>query len=203
LVFGVVSYPPGPILESVFLWRVSVGRNLPVSQDGQSIILHWSGDTIGNAWDRFRSDMKVFGSMQFLQIRYKAYSHQIDFLTNLLEAPLKLVATDSDVAGTDLSSFVDLARFVAKMEVSSACFDLGEAWPQMDITFSKLKDRVTEILTSVEKQLVESKLQKACDEIYKDDSFWMTSEKISDQFVHDPSQVIRGRKQHSAQMLEF
>ena len=30
LVFGLVSYPPGPILESVFLWRVSVDRNLPV-----------------------------------------------------------------------------------------------------------------------------------------------------------------------------
>ncbi len=31
LVFGLVSYSPGPILESVFLWRVSVDRNLPVS----------------------------------------------------------------------------------------------------------------------------------------------------------------------------
>ena len=28
LVFGLVSYPPGPILESVFLWRVPVDRNL-------------------------------------------------------------------------------------------------------------------------------------------------------------------------------
>ncbi len=32
LVFGLVSYPPGPILESVFLWRVSVDRNLPLSE---------------------------------------------------------------------------------------------------------------------------------------------------------------------------
>ncbi len=30
LVFGLVSHPPGPILESVFMWRVSVDRNLPV-----------------------------------------------------------------------------------------------------------------------------------------------------------------------------
>jgi hypothetical protein len=30
LVSGWVSYPPGPILESVFPWRVSVDRNLPV-----------------------------------------------------------------------------------------------------------------------------------------------------------------------------
>ncbi len=30
LVSGQVSYPPGPILESVFLWRVSVDRNLRV-----------------------------------------------------------------------------------------------------------------------------------------------------------------------------
>ncbi len=30
LLFGLVSYPPGPILESVFRWRVSVARNLPV-----------------------------------------------------------------------------------------------------------------------------------------------------------------------------
>jgi hypothetical protein len=29
-VSGLVSDPPGPILESVFLWRVSVDRNLPV-----------------------------------------------------------------------------------------------------------------------------------------------------------------------------
>ena len=29
-VSGLVSYPPGPILESVFLWRVSVDGNLPV-----------------------------------------------------------------------------------------------------------------------------------------------------------------------------
>ncbi len=31
LVFGLGSYPPGPILESVFLWRASVDRNLPVT----------------------------------------------------------------------------------------------------------------------------------------------------------------------------
>ncbi len=31
LVFGLVSYPPGAILESVFLWRVSVDRNLLVN----------------------------------------------------------------------------------------------------------------------------------------------------------------------------
>ncbi len=30
LVFGLVSYPPGHILRSVFLWSVSVDRNLPV-----------------------------------------------------------------------------------------------------------------------------------------------------------------------------
>ena len=30
LVFGILSDPPGPILESVFLWCVSVDRNLPV-----------------------------------------------------------------------------------------------------------------------------------------------------------------------------
>ncbi len=30
LVFGLISYPPGPILESVFLWRVPVDRNLLV-----------------------------------------------------------------------------------------------------------------------------------------------------------------------------
>ncbi len=31
LVFGLASYPPGPIVESVFLWRVSVDRSLPVA----------------------------------------------------------------------------------------------------------------------------------------------------------------------------
>ncbi len=31
MVFGLVSCVPGPILESVFLWHVSVGRDLPVS----------------------------------------------------------------------------------------------------------------------------------------------------------------------------
>ncbi len=30
MVSGLFSYPPGPILESVFLWRVSVDRNLHV-----------------------------------------------------------------------------------------------------------------------------------------------------------------------------
>ncbi len=29
---GLISYPPGPLLESVFLWRVFVDRNLPVTQ---------------------------------------------------------------------------------------------------------------------------------------------------------------------------
>ncbi len=33
LVFGLVSYCPGPVLESVFLWRVSVDRNLLVFKD--------------------------------------------------------------------------------------------------------------------------------------------------------------------------
>ncbi len=32
LVFGLVSYPPGPILKSVFLWCVSVDRNLPLTE---------------------------------------------------------------------------------------------------------------------------------------------------------------------------
>ena len=31
VVFGIDSYPPGPILGSVFLFRISVDRNLPVS----------------------------------------------------------------------------------------------------------------------------------------------------------------------------
>ncbi len=39
LAFGLVSYPPGPISESVFLWRVSVDRNpLVCSRVGLGIV---------------------------------------------------------------------------------------------------------------------------------------------------------------------
>jgi hypothetical protein len=47
LVFGLVFYPPGPILESVFLWRVSVDRNLlvdvalPVSGVTKKVAFRW------------------------------------------------------------------------------------------------------------------------------------------------------------------
>ena len=33
LVFGLVSYPTGPILKSAFLWHVSVDRHIPVRFD--------------------------------------------------------------------------------------------------------------------------------------------------------------------------
>ncbi len=52
LVSGRVSFPPGPILESVFLWRVSVDRNLPVAaQTGTQKSKVWlQENVIGRAW---------------------------------------------------------------------------------------------------------------------------------------------------------
>ncbi len=54
LVFGLVSYPLGSILESVFLWHVSVDRNLPVgsrSEISQSLRHKWNSGCI---WDTLK-----------------------------------------------------------------------------------------------------------------------------------------------------